>query len=107
VAVTTISIYTTWIYVLVGLLIGSFFSRTCLYILLAVWATKYLPAKPLLWGAFCSSWVFRTWGEYFSYSFLMEEELETEKTYIILEAPHGVAPLSSMIAGQQQLVLHK
>eukprot|EP00775_Hariotina_reticulata_P011003 gene11003-11157_t len=42
--------------------------------------------------------MFKTWREYFKYSFLMEETLNTDKTYIILEAPHGVAPLSSMLA---------
>jgi hypothetical protein len=57
VAVITLTIYTGWMHILLGLLLGSFFSRTCLYVLLALWATTWLPAKPVLWSAFCSSWV--------------------------------------------------
>lgn len=57
VAVTTLTIYTGWMHVLIGLMLASFFSRTCLYVLLAVWATTFLPAKPVLWNAFCRSWV--------------------------------------------------
>jgi hypothetical protein len=57
VAVTTLTIYTGWMHILLGLMLGSFFSRTCLYLLLGIWATTWLPAKPVLWSAFCSSWV--------------------------------------------------
>jgi hypothetical protein len=46
-----------WMHVLIGLMLASFFSRTCLYLLLAIWATTWLPAKPVLWNAFCRSWV--------------------------------------------------
>jgi hypothetical protein len=57
VAVTTLTIYTGWMHILIGLMLASFFSRTCLYVLLGVWATTFLPAKPVLWNAFCRSWV--------------------------------------------------
>jgi hypothetical protein len=57
VAVTTLTIYTGWMHVLIALMLASFFSRTCLYVLLAVWSTTFLPAKPVLWNAFCRSWV--------------------------------------------------
>jgi hypothetical protein len=57
VAVTTLTIYTGWMHILLGLMLGSFFSRTCFYVLVAVWSTTFLPAKPVLWNAFCSSWV--------------------------------------------------
>jgi hypothetical protein len=57
VAVTTLTIYTGWMHVLIGLMLCSFFSRTCFYVLVAVWSTTFLPAKPVLWNAFCRSWV--------------------------------------------------
>ncbi|WIA23473.1 hypothetical protein OEZ85_000218 [Tetradesmus obliquus] len=99
VAVTTLTIYTGWMHILLGLMLGSFFSRSCLYLLLAIWATTWLPAKPVLWSAFCSSWVFKTWREYFSFSYLNEAELELGKRYIFVEVPHGVFPLSEILAG--------
>lgn len=53
VAVTTLTIYTGWAHVLIALIIASFFSRTALYITLALWSTVLLPARPVLWNAFC------------------------------------------------------
>jgi hypothetical protein len=53
VAVITLTSYTGIVHILLGLIIGSFFSRVCLCILLGLLATTWLPAKPLLWVAFC------------------------------------------------------
>ncbi|WIA23591.1 hypothetical protein OEZ85_000302 [Tetradesmus obliquus] len=99
VAVTTLTIYTGWMHVLIGLMLASFFSRTCLYVLLAVWATTFLPAKPVLWNAFCRSWIFQTWREYFQFSYLNESTLDPAKNYIFVEFPHGVFPMSELVAG--------
>lgn len=99
VAVTTLLVYCGWLHILLGLLVGSFYSRTCLYIFLALLATLALPAKPVLWTAFCKSYVFKTWREYFNYSYLNEALLDPEKNYIFVEFPHGVFPLSELIAG--------
>lgn len=99
VAVATLTLYTGWMHVLIGLMLGSFFSRTCLYVLLALWSTTFLPAKPVLWNAFCRSWVFRTWREYFAFSYLNEATLSPGKKYIFVEFPHGVFPMSELIAG--------
>lgn len=62
--------------------------------------TRYLPAKPLLWGGFCRSWIFKTWREYFHYSYLLEAELDPTQHYIFAEFPHGVVPLSVIVAGE-------
>eukprot|EP00877_Chromochloris_zofingiensis_P005689 jgi/Chrzof1/15120/Cz09g27290.t1_DGAT2D[v5.2] len=88
-------------HILFGLMIGSLFSRVCLYIYLGLLATLALPAKPVLWTAFCQSWVFQTWREYFNYSYLNESVLDLKKRYIFVEFPHGVFPISELIAGTQ------
>jgi hypothetical protein len=85
VAVATMTIYTGWMHVLLALMAGVFFRRWCLYVLLALFATTFLPAKPVLWPAFCRSAVFRTWREYFAYSFLNEALLDAKKHYIFVE----------------------
>ena len=41
-----------WLHVLLGLLLASFFSRTALLILLLLFSTLLLPARPVLWGHF-------------------------------------------------------
>jgi hypothetical protein len=48
----------------------------------------------------CRSWVFKTWREYFHFSYLNESTLDPEKTYIFVEFPHGVFPMSELIAGK-------
>ena len=34
--------------------------------------------------------MFKTWRDYFSFSYLFEEHLDHSKTYIFVEFPHGV-----------------
>ncbi len=77
----------------VVLMIASLFSRTCLAIVIVLLSTLALPAKPVLWPAFNKLWVFKTWREYFRYSFLFEEKLEKGKKYILVEFPHGSFPI--------------
>ena len=47
------------------LCVATFFSRTALYIVIALLSTLALPAKPVLWPWFNKLWVFKTWREYF------------------------------------------
>lgn len=49
------------------LIIASFFNRTCLYVVIALFSTLLLPCKPLLWPAFNRMWIFKTWRHYFKY----------------------------------------
>jgi hypothetical protein len=70
VALITLTIYCGWMHILIGLLLASFFSRWALGTLLLLMATLFLPAKPVLWTAFCASPLFGTWRSYFSYSYL-------------------------------------
>lgn len=62
----------------------------------------YFVTQVLLLGAAYThrSWVFKTWREYFHFSYLNEATLDPEKTYIFVEFPHGVFPMSELIAGE-------
>lgn len=53
VAITTLTLYTGWMHILIGLFIACFFSSTARYLTLAIWLTVLLPPKPVLWNAFC------------------------------------------------------
>lgn len=56
-----------WMNILILLMIGAFFSKVCLYIVLALWSTLLLPCRPVLWPAFNRLWIFKTWRHYFHY----------------------------------------
>ncbi|KAI8473144.1 MAG: diacylglycerol acyltransferase-domain-containing protein [Monoraphidium minutum] len=99
VAVGTMTIYTGWMHILILLTLGCFFSRTCLMVWVAIMSTLLLPPKPVLWTAFCQCWAFKTWREYFNFSYLNETLLDNKKTFIFVEFPHGVYPMSELIAG--------
>ncbi len=77
--------YTGWMHVLLVLAVLSYWYRPVLYFNILLWSTLLLPPKPVLWGAFCKSSVFRTWREYFSFSYLFEEVLDSKKKYIFAE----------------------
>lgn len=81
------------------LIIASFFSRTAAIIVALCLGTLLLPAKPVLWPAFNRLWIFKTWREYFRYSFLFEEKLDKGKKYILVEFPHGAFPIAPIVAG--------
>jgi len=53
VAITTLTLYTGWMHILIGLFIAGWFNWTARYILIALWSTVFLPARPVLWNAFC------------------------------------------------------
>jgi hypothetical protein len=40
-------------HILIGLFFASFVSRTALIVNVALWLTVLLPARPILWNAFC------------------------------------------------------
>jgi hypothetical protein len=43
--------------------------------------------------------IFKTWREYFHFSYLNESTLDPAKNYIFVEFPHGVFPMSELVAG--------
>jgi hypothetical protein len=49
VSFATLTLYTGWLHVLLGLIIASFFSRIALALLILIFSTLLLPAKPVLW----------------------------------------------------------
>ncbi|GFR52112.1 hypothetical protein Agub_g14625 [Astrephomene gubernaculifera] len=98
-AAVTLSLYVGFLNYFVILLILSFFSRTALYVVLALLGTLLLPCKPVLWPAFNKLWLFKTWRHYFHYSFLIEEHLDPNKRYIFVEFPHGAFPIAPIVAG--------
>ncbi|KAG2486331.1 hypothetical protein HYH03_015035 [Edaphochlamys debaryana] len=75
--------------------------RWAIYTLLALYATLLLPPKPVLWGAFCRSPVFRTWRQYFSFSYVFDEVLDSKKHYIFAEFPHGVFPMGPLLGATE------
>jgi hypothetical protein len=46
--------------------------------------------------------IFKTWREYFQFSYLNESTLDPAKNYIFVEFPHGVFPMSELVAGVLQ-----
>ncbi|KXZ52943.1 hypothetical protein GPECTOR_8g318 [Gonium pectorale] len=69
--------------------------------IVGLYSTLLLPPKPVLWGALLRSWVFQTWREYFSFSYLFDETLDPKKTYIFAEFPHGVFPMGPLLGATE------
>lgn len=64
VAIVTLFIYTGWMHILLALMILALCRYTwAIVLLISLYATLLLPAKPILWGPFCRSWIFRTWRQ--------------------------------------------
>lgn len=99
VAVVTLTLYCGWMNFFVVLIVGCLFSTVCRYVVLALLSTLLLPAAPVLWPAFNRLFIFRTWREYFRYSYVFEEPLEHDKKYILVEFPHGAFPIAQITAG--------
>lgn len=105
VAMITLTLYVGWMNLFMALIIASLFSRTALLIVLLCLGTLALPARPVLWPAFNKLWVFKTWREYFRYSFLFEQKLDESKRYILAEFPHGSFPIAPIVAGTMVVTL--
>ncbi|GLI66396.1 hypothetical protein VaNZ11_010188 [Volvox africanus] len=102
VAMITLFIYTGWMHILLALMVLAICRRTWAIIaLISLYATLLLPPKPVLWGPFCRSKVFKTWREYFSFSYLFEEVLDPSKKYIFAEFPHGVFPMGPLLGATE------
>ncbi|KAJ9507588.1 hypothetical protein QJQ45_019233 [Haematococcus lacustris] len=99
VAVTTLALYCGWINLLIMLGVAAIWLVWPRYVLVLLWSTLLLPAKPVLWTAFCKLWVFKTWRQYFRYSYFFEEKLDPTKRYVLYEAPHGTFPIGPIVAG--------
>lgn len=67
IAVATMTLYTGWMHVLIGMFFASFFSRAVLAAFAVILSTLLLPPKPVLWTAFCQNPVFSTWRDYFRF----------------------------------------
>ncbi len=63
----TLALYTSWLHILLALLIASFFWRPAAITLAALVATTLLPAKPLRWQALLQSRLFESWRRYFHF----------------------------------------
>uniref|UniRef100_A0A7S0YRY4 Acyltransferase n=1 Tax=Polytomella parva TaxID=51329 RepID=A0A7S0YRY4_9CHLO len=97
VAVVTLLIFMGWMHIMLAMLALSFFYKGMSVILLILLCTLALPAKPVLWHAFCRQYIFKTWREYFHFSYLFEAPLDTKKKYVFVEFPHGVFPLGPLL----------
>lgn len=99
-ALLTVSLYCGTVHLLLLLAAASFLSRAALLTLLGLWATVLLPVR-CLWPAFVSmrNPIFTAWRRYFRYSVIIDADIELRnKKYVIAEWPHGVFPLSQLIA---------
>lgn len=65
IAVLTLGLYVGLPYVLLALIVASFFSTTALYTAIMVAATALLPRGPLRWRAVLASPLIATWRRYF------------------------------------------
>ncbi|KAG2439722.1 hypothetical protein HYH02_010600 [Chlamydomonas schloesseri] len=101
VAMVTLFIYCGWMHVLLALVVLSFWYRWALVTVLVLYSTLLLPPKPVLWGPVCRSWIFQTWREYFKFSYVFEEVLDSKKKYIFAEFPHGVFPMGPLIGATE------
>lgn len=99
VAMATMTIYCGWMSFLLTLFALAFVFVWPRYVLLALWSTMLLPLGPCLWPAFNKHWVFKTWREYFRYSYLFEQVLPADKRYVLVEFPHGAFPIAQITAG--------
>ncbi|CAD7694679.1 unnamed protein product [Ostreobium quekettii] len=97
VAMTTLFVYTAWPYILLLLLLFSWW-RPVLLLNLALFSTVLIPTK-VFWPEFLNLSVFHTWREYFSFSYKFEEKLDIDGKYIIAEFPHGTYPVGPLLAG--------
>ena len=75
VAMITLTLYVGWMNFFMAMIIASFFSRAALLFVLICLGTLALPARPVLWPWFNKLWVFKTWREYFRYSYLFEQKV--------------------------------
>lgn len=73
IAIFSLFLYCCWPQICLLLLAMSLFFRWALLLVILLLSTLVIPAKPLLWKPFTSHYVFKTWRQYFSFSFLFEE----------------------------------
>eukprot|EP00877_Chromochloris_zofingiensis_P007037 jgi/Chrzof1/2587/Cz11g21100.t1_DGAT2B[v5.2] len=97
-AVLTMAIYLGWIHVLTALLVWAFWNKWIAVLLAGIWATVFLPAEPLLWEPFLSNPVLVAWRRYFRFSAICETKVDLRKKYVFAEYPHGVFPMSQLVA---------
>ena len=64
----------------------------------ALWISTALPPGPLHWRLFVHGYIIRAWRRYFRYSLAFETPLDGAAHYVMAEYPHGVFPLSQMLA---------
>ncbi|MEW5319437.1 MAG: hypothetical protein WDW38_010589 [Sanguina aurantia] len=102
-AMLSLAFYTGWPNTLLLLfcLVIFTWNKIALAILVALFSTLLLPAGPLLWPAFNQMAIFKTWREYFRFSYLFEEILDPKINYIFAELPHGCFPLGPLVAGTE------
>lgn len=98
-ALVTMSLYLSWIHILMLLVVAAFFSKTAMWICIGVFSTMLLPAGPCLSVAFLRNPVWAAWRRYFRFSVVFDGKISlVGKKYVIPECPHGVFPLGQLIA---------
>lgn len=97
IAITSLAVYTAWPYILLILILFVWLPPVFLLNVL-LYSTLLMPAQ-LYWPEFLNWDLFRTWREYFSFSYKTTEELDPDRKVIFAEFPHGTYPMGPLLAG--------
>uniref|UniRef100_I2CR10 Acyltransferase n=1 Tax=Nannochloropsis gaditana (strain CCMP526) TaxID=1093141 RepID=I2CR10_NANGC len=63
-----------------------------------MWSAAFLPLDYQGWDAFCNSFLFKLWRDYFHYEYILEEAIDPKKRYLFAEMPHGIFPWGEVIS---------
>ncbi|GMH39682.1 hypothetical protein BSKO_07580 [Bryopsis sp. KO-2023] len=97
IAIISLGVYTAWPYVMFLLLLFAWYPPI-FFVNLVLYSTLLMPAQ-LYWPNFLNWDLFRTWREYFSFSYKMTEQLDFNRKVIFAEFPHGTYPMGPLLAG--------
>ncbi|KAM3571740.1 hypothetical protein VYU27_006219 [Nannochloropsis oceanica] len=105
-AMVTMGIIMSWYYIvvilsllcLVGICIFPAWRAVAATVFVLMWSAALLPLDYQGWDAFCNSFIFRLWRDYFHYEYVLEEMIDPNKRYLFAEMPHGIFPWGEVIS---------
>lgn len=102
-AYVTLGLICGWYYFLLILLPILLFcavkgSLIALVVLITLIALTFAPLKHEPWLDFMFSWVFRTWCQYFDFSYTKPPDFIEGEKYMFFEYPHGIFPMGPFIS---------
>ena len=88
-AALTLGVYIGVPYIILLLAALSYWSAAARAGLALVFATYFVPLRPLLWRGAMESYVFLAWRRYFNFSYVFDQSLDAFNDYVIAQFPHG------------------